>query len=146
VTGPAIDTDLQNRSLRPLSDQESAVGGVMLEDAWGILTARISNLGARVVATPIDAALRGLVVQIQVAMVLRVLNNPYGMMTEGADDSSMRRDSAVSTGALYVSDSEADLLSAGDSVSEGAFTIRPKGWRTDPQPDPWTTVSGASVF
>jgi len=146
VAGPANSSDLQNRSLRPLSDQEASVGLTMLEDAWGILTARISNLGARVVATPIDAALRGLVVQIQVAMVLRVLNNPYGMMTEGADDSSMRRDSAVSTGALYVSDSEADLLSAGDSVSEGAFTIRPKGWRTDPQPDPWTTVSGASVF
>lgn len=146
MAGPANSSDLQNRSLRPLSDQEASVGLTMLEDAWGILTARISNLGARVVATPIDAALRGLVVQIQVAMVLRVLNNPYGMMTEGADDSSMRRDSAVSTGALYVSDSEADLLSAGDSVSEGAFTIRPKGWRTDPQPDPWTTVSGASVF
>ena len=146
MTGPAISSDLQNRSLRPLSDSEAAVGVVMLEDAWGILTARIGNLAARVISTPADAALEGLVVQIQVAMVLRVLNNPYGMMTEGADDSSMRRDSAVSTGALYVSDSEADLLSAGDSVSEGAFTIRPQGLRYDPQPNPWTTISGASIY
>jgi hypothetical protein len=129
MTGPAIQDDLSIRSLRVLTERDLVVGATMLEDAWGILTSRISGLQSRVDAYPRDEALRALVVQVQCAMVLRVLYNPTGMLSETQDDYSYRLDSAVSTGALYVSDAEIDLLSAGDAVSQGAFTIKPAGWR-----------------
>jgi hypothetical protein len=72
-------------------------------------------------------AFRSLLIQVQCAMVLRVLNNPDGKYEESGDDYSYKRDSAVSTGALYLSDAEALLLGVGDSDSDGAWTIRPAG-------------------
>lgn len=122
---PATTTDLSNRSLRALTTQEVTVGGVLLTDAFGIITARVPSVATRLDATTVDAAFEALVVQVQCAMVLRVLNNPDGKFEESGDDYSYRRDAAVSTGALYISDAEASLLSVGDNTSDGAFTIRP---------------------
>ena len=127
MASPAINTDLQNRSLRTLTSQELAVGSVLLADAWGVLTTRVTGLDDRYAAVPTDTALVSLIVQVQCAMVLRVLNNPDGKLQESQDDYSYRLDSAVSTGALYVSDAEIALLGANDSVSDGAFTIKPAG-------------------
>lgn len=144
MASPAISTDLQNRSLRTLTAQELLVGATLLGDAWGVLTTRVSGLEARSDAVPTDAALKALIVQVQCAMVLRVLNNPNGKMQESQDDYSYRLDSAVSTGALYVSDAEVALLSVGDAVSDGAFTISPFG-AVASQPDTWYTVGTASI-
>jgi hypothetical protein len=144
MTSPAIQTDLSNRSLRPLSSQELEVGTFLLDDSWGVLTARVAGLDARNSATPTDTALRSLIVQVQCAMVLRVLNNPNGKLQESQDDYSYRLDSAVSTGALYVSEAEVRLLGANDSVSGSGFTIKPFGV-APVQPETWISVGGASI-
>lgn len=127
MSSPANAVDISNRSLRPLTEKELAVGAVLLGDAWSILKTRISGLEARADGFPVDEALRALVVQVQVAMVLRVLYNPEGKLSETQDDYSYRLDAATSTGSLYVSDAEILLLGASDSVSDGAWTIKPAG-------------------
>lgn len=125
---PATGADLAARSLRTLTAQELEVGTQLLEDAWTIISSTRPKIEARMEATTTEAVrLRSLVVQIECAMVLRVLNNPDGKLQEQIDDYSWRRDSAVSTGLLYLSDAELALIGAGDTVSEGAFTIRPGG-------------------
>lgn len=144
MASPAMSTDLQNRSLRTLTAQEISVGSILLGDAWTILMTRVSGLDTRVEAIPTDVKLKALVVQIQCAMVLRVLNNPDGKLSETSDDYTYRLDAAVSTGALYASDAEVGLLAAGDSVSDGAFTIKPYG-TTAAQPDTWYTVGSAAI-
>lgn len=127
MAGPATTTDLSNRSLRPLTATEVSVGATLLEDAFGIILARIPSVRARLDALPLDAQFKALVIQVQCAMVLRVLNNPDGKLEEASDDYRYRLDAAVSTGALYMSDAEASLLSSGDGASDGAWTIRPAG-------------------
>lgn len=125
MAGPATATDLSNRSLRTLTSQELAVGAVLLEDAWSIISVKLPSAVERVTT---DAAFSALVVQVQCAMVLRVLNNPDGKFEESGDDYSYRRDQAVSTGMLYLSAAEEALIGAGDGTSEGAWTIKPAGW------------------
>lgn len=124
MAGPATATDLSNRSLRTLTVKQLSVGAILLEDAWSVITAKLPTSVERVEA---DEAFRALVVQVQCAMVLRVLNNPDGKFEESSDDYSYRRDQAVSTGMLYLSDAEESLLGAGDGGSEGAWTIKPAG-------------------
>ncbi|KRC52132.1 hypothetical protein ASE16_03530 [Leifsonia sp. Root227] len=118
---PASSDDLVSRSLRTLSAQEISVGATLLGDAWTILNTEIPTIAARV---DVDIAFSNLVVQVECAMVLRVLNNPNGKLEEAVDDYSVRFDSAVSSGALYLTEVERDLLGRGDSVSDAAFTIR----------------------
>lgn len=129
MIGPAIGNDLETRSLRALSEREIAVGSTLLNDAWGIIVNRVPGIEARLESYPAGDALRALVIQVQTSMVLRVLYNPEGKLSETQDDYSYRLDSATSTGALYVSDTELALLGAGSAVSNGAFTIKPAGWR-----------------
>lgn len=133
AANPATTADLSARSFRTLTTQELSVGGTLLGDAWAmVLTARPS-VGARIDAAPADPVFVPVVKQILCAMVLRVLNNPDGKLEESQDDYRYRLDSAVSTGALYISDAELARLSDGDSVSDGAWTIRSRrstvpGW------------------
>lgn len=125
AANPATTADLSARSFRTLTTQELSVGGTLLGDAWAmVLTARPS-VGARIDAAPADPVFVPVVKQILCAMVLRVLNNPDGKLEESQDDYRYRLDSAVSTGALYISDAELARLSDGDSVSDGAWSIRP---------------------
>lgn len=118
---PASSDDLVARSLRTLSMQEVSVGSTLLGDAWMILTTEIPTIPSRL---DTDAAFSALVIQVECAMVLRVLNNPNGKLEEAVDDYSVRFDSAVSSGALYLTDVERDLLGRGDGGSDVAFTIR----------------------
>lgn len=125
AANPATTADLSARSFRTLTTQELSVGGTLLGDAWAmVLTARPS-VGARIDAAPADPVFVPVVKQILCAMVLRVLNNPDGKLEESQDDYRYRLDSAVSTGALYISDAELARLSDGDSVPDGAWSIRP---------------------
>jgi hypothetical protein len=73
---------------------------------------------------------RSLVIQVQCAMVLRVMNNPEGKLEETSDDYTYRLDQAVSTGALYLSDAETLLLGSSGG-SETAFTIKRAGSTPD---------------
>lgn len=136
---PATTTDLVNRSLRPLTDVEIAWAATTLEDAFAQIAREVSTVHERLDATPPDEAFRRLVVQVQCAMVLRVLRNPDGVLEQTIDDYRRRLDAAVSSGSLYLSDAERRLLSAsaGSTLSSGAFTINPfAGLRATP-PDPW---------
>lgn len=141
MAGPATDDDLKARSFRTLSSAEITVGETLLEDAYTIILVRVPSAADRLT----DAAFKGLVVQVQCAMVLRVLRNPDGKLEESIDDYRYRLDQAVSTGALYLSDAEVALLSAGDESSDSAWSIRPggssrsTGWWT--RPDVWTIDS-----
>lgn len=126
MASPATITDLKERSFRPLTEQEEQVGSVMLDDAWNLILTHRPHVADRVS----DASFRNLVVQVQCAMVLRVIKNPEGYLSEQIDDYQYRRDSAVSTGALYVSDAELALLGNAPGGSEGAWSIdtRPIGY------------------
>jgi len=137
MANPATVDDLVNRSLRPLSDDEKRVGSQWLEDAWSILLTQKPFVAEKVDQ---DATYRGLVVQILCAMVIRVLNNPDGKYQESGDDYSYSRDSAVSTGALYISDAELGLIGDLGGAGSAAFTIKPSGWRIDTPPDPWVPI------
>ena len=123
MIGPASVQDLTARSLRPLSTLETTVAGVLLDDAYARVVARVPSVAGWVS----DPDRMRLVVQVQCAMVLRVLGNPDGKLEETIDDYRYRLDSAVSSGALYVSDAEAALLGSTPGISDGAFTIRPAG-------------------
>lgn len=146
AANPATTADLSARSFRTLTTQELSVGGTLLGDAWSmVLTARPS-VGARIEAAPTDPVFVSVVKQILCAMVLRVLNNPHGKLEEAQDDYRYRLDSAVSTGALYISDAELARLSDGDDVSDGAWTIRGRsaavpGWWVSG--DQWVPDVGA---
>lgn len=137
---PAMPTDLQARSFRLLSAADLAVGGTLLDDAWAIVISAKPSVGERLDRVPVDTVFESLVVQTLCAMVLRVLSNPSGKLEERHDDYQYRLDSAVSSGALYISDAELARLSEGDSSSDGAWTIRQRYAPTDnwcPIPDEW---------
>lgn len=125
ATNPATKQDLQDRSFRTLTDTEKDVGEKLLADAWAIVLTSRPGVVDRLDKVPKDQVFESLVVQTLCAMVLRVLNNPEGKLEERQDDYQYRLDSAVSTGALYLSDAEAERLSEGDDVSDGAWTIGP---------------------
>lgn len=129
ASNPAIATDLAARSLRPLSEVELAWGSTKLDDAWNILVTRLPSLAAKFEEFP-PPSLISLVIQVECAMVLRVLGNPNGKLEETIDDYTYRLDQSVSTGALYLSDAEFTLLGSSGG-SENAFTIRPAGTTPD---------------
>ena len=122
---PATRADLQSRSFRSLSVDELNVGETLLGDAWAIVLSAKPSVSDRLDKTPPDTVFQSLVVQTLCAMVLRVLSNPEGKLSESQDDYSYRLDSSVSTGALYLSDAELARLSDGDDELDGAWTIGP---------------------
>jgi hypothetical protein len=122
--GPASVTDLIRRSLRPLTDVEQVWAAEKLEDAYAQLVAARPTIHTRLTDTAVPDGFLRLVIQVQCAMVLRVLNNPDGVLEESGDDYTRRLDATVSTGALYATDAELQLLSAGDAQSDSAFTVR----------------------
>lgn len=119
MPSPANITDLTARSFRPLTEPEIQVGTTLLEDAWSLILTNRPNAEDRLT----EPAYVALVIQIQCAMVLRVIRNPDGFLSEQIDDYQYRRDAAVSDGSLYISDAELALLGSGDGASDGAWTI-----------------------
>ena len=123
ASSPATRGDLSGRALRTLTADELNWGAVRLADAYDQIAVRLPTVPRRLDDSPAGPYAR-LVVQIQVAMVLRVLANPDYVRQQGIDDSTTILDAAVSSGALYITDGEAALLSAGDGSADGAWTIR----------------------
>lgn len=140
---PATSADLQSRSFRTLTANELNVGGTLLRDAWAIVVSAKPSVTDRLDKNPPDMTFKSLVVQTLCAMVLRVLSNPEGKLEERQDDYQYRLDSAVSSGALYLSDAELARLSEGDDGADGAWTIGPsmrgarKRWTG---PDSWVPL------
>lgn len=100
-------TDQVAAGFRTLSAEESAVAATLLERAERLLISRFPTLVTRVEAGTVN---RDLVADIEAAMVVRVLRNPDAKKQESIDDYSWTRDTAVSSGALYVSAEEAKQL------------------------------------
>ena len=126
---PATVADIEAR-WRPLTPAETTVAESLLGDSWVILMTRLPSLLDRITAGTLDPAL---VVLVESSMVLRVLRNPDGKRQESIDDYSWTRDNAVAAGLLYLSDTEAELLSPSGGSGQ-AFSIRPfsePGYRMD---------------
>lgn len=92
---------------RPLSPEQTSVAEVLLADAYALLVARSPRLPQRLEAGTLSP---DLVVAVVSAMVLRVMRNPDGKVSETIDDYTYRRADAVSAGALYVAADELALL------------------------------------
>jgi hypothetical protein len=133
MANPVLITDLEAR-FRPLSPAERTTAQALLDDAWAILLTRRPGLVQHMEE---DAVSTATVRAVVAAMIVRVLRNPEGWVTEAVDDWSGRRGESAAAGSLYVSDAELALLAPG-GVGDGAFTIRPMGVRAASQPpDPW---------
>lgn len=118
----ATPTDVQER-WRTLTDAESDVAAVIILDAEEILRSRIPDLDTRLADETLST---DLVIGVICRMVLRVMRNPDGKVSESIDDYTYRRSDAVADGSLYLSDVDANLLSPAGS-SSSAFTITPSG-------------------
>jgi hypothetical protein len=119
----AVASDVEARLDRSLRTSEVQFAETLLDDVEVMLLARIPDLLTRFSVEPLLARL---VITVEATAVARVVRNPNGRKSETIDDYSWTRDTAVSAGALYVSDDEWALLET-DVVSVGAFTIRPYG-------------------
>jgi len=95
---------------RPLTAAELTLATQLLKDAEAIITARLPTLAARVTAGTLTSSL---IEAVQVAMVLRVMQNPEGKRQESIDDYSWTRDNAVSSGLLYLGEDELARLLPG---------------------------------
>lgn len=106
---------------RPLTDPEIEAATKWLTWASALVRQQFPTIDTRLAAGKADPDLLGFVV---VSMVKRVMERPGGVRqrseTLGAYTESETYDTAVSTGALYLSDSERATL---DGPGGGAFTI-----------------------
>lgn len=106
-------TDVADRLGRDLTDSETRQATALLADATALIVDRFPAQGV----TPTSSA-----AAVCAAMVVRVLRNPDARRTEQLDDYSFTVDSAVSSGQLYISAAEAELLRP---PRTSAFTIVP---------------------
>lgn len=108
---------------RALTAEETVVVVQIIADAQDIVESALLDAG--VTTPPSDERWQRAYKRVVASMVIRVMKNPNGYLTETVDDYSYRRDSAVSSGALYLSDAElADLIpSDRGRRRRGAFTI-----------------------
>ncbi len=117
-------SDLEAR-WRPLTESESTVATARLSDAEADVQLHLQERG--LVDPPNDPAWVTTYVRTVVEMVRRYMLNPEGWLeeTERLDDWSetKRRDSAVSTGALYVSVEEIERLLPRNRRRRGAFSV-----------------------
>ena len=113
--------DVESR-WRTLTAQEASIVETVIEDAQDILESAAEDLGIEFASTPRSERTYKRIVA---SMVIRVLKNPDGLLTETIDDYTYRRDAAVSAGALYASADEVDQLrSPTGRARRGAFSIR----------------------
>jgi len=109
---------------RPITDAlEVAQVGAWLEDIEAIILHRISDLADRVAdGTPTAAV----VAAVEANAVIRKIQNPNGVVSEGNDVYNYRLNENARKGELFLTDDEWALLLP-DS-SSGAFTITPGGY------------------
>lgn len=137
----ALPLDVEKRLGRPLSPAESLQVEAWLEDLEAQIVYRIPTFSDLVAAgTPSEAIVRA----VMCTAIIRVLNNPKGLRqsTVSIDDYSRTEtvDTTSSSGALYLTDGEWDLLLP--ATAGGAFSIRlygapdsAPGWWV--HPDAW---------
>lgn len=105
-----------------------------LNAAHRLLHGKAPGLDARVASDVLD---RGLVKDVIVEMVLRVLRNPSGFRSESDGDYSYSRDTQVASGRLVVTDDDLETLGYGSSSTystAGTDTALANAWCRDPHP------------
>lgn len=121
----AVQADDITKRWRPLTDAETEIVPAIILDAQDMVEDAAAELG---ITEPDqnDDRRRRKYIRIVATMVKRVLMNPEGYLTEGVDDYTYRRDSAVSSGALYVTDEEIESLRVivPGRRKRGAFTVK----------------------
>lgn len=126
---PVTVADLTSR-WRELTADEQAVVATRLGDAEAEVQYQLQQRG--VVEPPTYTLWRKLYVSTVVEMVRRYLVNTEGWLeeSEGIDDYRLtrRRDSAVSSGRVYISDDEIAKLVPRKRPRRGAFTIVLGSW------------------
>jgi hypothetical protein len=114
-------SDIESR-WRPLTTAEQAIASQLIADASDELEDALLDIGIEGAPVPTDERWVRRYKRTVVAIVRRVLSNPEGYLSEEIDGYIYRRDKAVSTGTLYVSDSEIDRFRR---RRRGSFTITP---------------------
>lgn len=137
----AATSDVEASLGRSLTSDEATQAPVLLERAELLITRRLTDLAARLSTDP---GLHDVVVMVEADAVARVLRNPGGVYQESIDDYSYTRDREVSSGRLYITEDEWELLltTPGTSVPSEAFSIRPKGdagYATSDEDRTWVT-------
>jgi hypothetical protein len=92
-----------------LTAAQQSLAEALLGDAAAILAAHLPTLDARIAAGSLPLRL---VVQVESAMVIRVLRNPEAMKSETIGVYSYTRDQALSAGLLYALVDELALLAS----------------------------------
>lgn len=145
ASNPAKRADIVKRSFRPLTATELDTACVLADDLWYRIISvypQVSvslTLEAEQEPLPEELPYKNSVVSVIVGAVLRVVNNPEGVFEEEGDDYRYRRDSAVSTGALYLTEEEIASIIPNLATGVGAFTIKPANSATPPPtaPEEW---------
>jgi hypothetical protein len=121
----AVDASDIAARWRELTPAETAIIDTLIEDAQDILEEALELRGI-LVAPDLERWQRAYV-RVVASMVKRVLQNPEGYLSTAftIDDyrQEYRRDSAVSAGALYLSDLELSGLIPDARRARGAFSI-----------------------
>jgi hypothetical protein len=115
VDNPVQVTDLEAR-FRSLSDAEKVTAQDVLDDAWALIGPHLPLIVQRVEAGLLPESTIKAVVK---AMVLRVLRNPDGIRQFASDDASFTRDNTASTGEVYLSATELELLTGKPAAVAG---------------------------
>lgn len=115
----AVFTDIEGL-WRPLSVGDQAIAANWLDRASATIRHDVPGIDARIT---VDPNLGELAKGVAVDMVLRVMRNPEGKLEESIDDYRWRRDSTVSSGALYLSPAELASLVPSVAGLGGAFVV-----------------------
>lgn len=130
-------SDVTTRLGRSISEAaEVAQVNAWLTDVESLILTRIPDLAGRIAdGSPTQAV----VVMVEANAVIRKIKNPDGKVAEGIDDYNYRLNENARKGEIFLTDDEWALLMPG--VGEGAFTIRPGGYRPRDgewvHPDTW---------
>lgn len=121
MSNPATVSDISDRWLFEAPVPDATKVQTWLDAAYRLLLLQDRTIATRLAADTLDEAD---VIDVVTAMTLRVLGNPQGKRQESIDDYAWTRDSAVSAGALYVSDSElAGLAAPYTGVTRGSVRL-----------------------
>ena len=109
---PATTADIEAR-YKPLNTQQTTNATAYLADAWALLTTRRPTLEADLDAGLVSEAN---VIRVVAAMVIRVMRNPDGKLSESIDDYKYTRSELLASGLLHVTGDELADITPGRRV------------------------------
>ncbi|AFF28315.1 head-tail adaptor Ad1 [Mycobacterium phage Twister] len=115
----ATATDVENRWVRELSEEETRLVNTRLDDAERMLKRRVGDIQAKITAGTLDAED---VKQVEADMVLRLLRNPEGYTQETDGNYTYMLHQQLASGKLEVLPEEWEALGIRRS---GMFVLVP---------------------